>query len=181
MILCPHVTIVMISSLSLTAQHFSSKLLSSSQSSTVNSFNDTESLVIISQCSSYPVIKLNLSRPAWENSVSSQEPQLIISLMSRSQLWTEENILIRNNILCKSDTETCQRVLIFLGLGITCFIIGWFNCLIIVNKSKVFLMFFGRHLYQYYSLNIFPSCDNYLVHLQKYFSLELDLLFCDVC
>ena len=85
-----------------------------------------------------------LSRPAWENSVSSQEPQLIISLMSRSQLWTEENILIRNNILCKSDTETCQRVLIFLGLGITCFIIGWFNFLIIVNKSKVFLMFFGR-------------------------------------
>ena len=124
-----------------------------------------------------------LSRPAWENSVSSQEPQLIISLMSRSQLWTEENILIRNNIVCKSDTETCQRVLIFLGLGITCFIIGWFNFLIINSQQIKSLshVFWPCHLYQYYSLNIFPSYDNYLVHLLKCCQLELDLLFGDVC
>ena len=65
--------------------------------------------------------------------------------MSRSQLWTEENILIRNNIVCKSDTETCQRVLIFLGLGITCFIIGWFNFLIINSQQiKSLSHVFGR-------------------------------------
>ena len=152
----------MISSLSLTAQHFSSKLLSSSErseSSTVNSFNDTESLVIIILLQ-LTCHQTQLSRPALgEFSFISRASTSIISLMSRSQLWTEENILIRNNILCKSDTETCQRVLIFLGLGITCFIIGWFNFLIINSQQIKSLshVFWQCHLYQYYSLNILSS------------------------
>ena len=113
----------------------------------------------------YPAIKLNCQDQRGRIQFRLESLNFIISLMSRSQLWTEENILIRNNILCKSDTETCQRVLIFLGLGITCFIIGWFNFLIIVNKSKVFLMFFGSVTFISIIRSTFSQLrqDNYLV------------------